>query len=121
MVQEDIYKVIVTDTGQVLADRVTIADSPVARIRGLLGKTGLENGEGLLITSCSSIHTFFMKFPIDAVFLKKNGTIIKISSNLGPCRLSGCFFGCSMVLELKAGSIRNPGELIGNQLGLVKI
>lgn len=121
MTQEAVYKAIVVETGQILAERVTIADTPITRVRGLLGKTGLKTGEGLLITSCRSIHTFFMKFAIDVVFLGKSGAILKVASNLVPWRLSGCWMGCSTVLELKALSIQEPGELHKKHLKLVKI
>ena len=56
---------------RVVCERCLVADSPWSRMRGLLGRRGLESGEGLLLRPTGSVHTFFMRFPIDAVFLSR--------------------------------------------------
>ena len=120
MVQEALFKAIVQESGNVLADRLSIADSPGARAKGLLGKAGLDDGQGLLIRPCSSIHTFFMQFPIDVLFLAKDGMIIKISRGLKPWRLCGCWFGCYMVLELKESALESTVDLTKMHIKLVE-
>ncbi|MFB3918934.1 hypothetical protein BU251_00075 [Candidatus Velamenicoccus archaeovorus] len=121
MAAEALYKAIVQESGKMLADKITIADSFGARAKGLLGKIGLEDGRGLLIRPCSSIHMFFMKFPIDVLFLAKDGRIIKIVKGLKPWRLSGCWFGCHMVLELKEGVLDINEDFDKKHIKFVKI
>ena len=88
--------------GKVVADEVGLADCFFSRFRGLMGKKNLGDGEGLLLTHCSSIHCFFMKIPIDAVYLSKNMTVLGIET-LKPWSVGGHFKGTADVLELKAG------------------
>lgn len=89
----------------VLASRLEVADSGPKRNKGLLGREGLESGEGLWIVPCESVHTFFMRFPIDLVYLDRKNKIKKVRSAVGPWRLSACLSAHS-VLELPAGTIR---------------
>lgn len=91
--------------GTVLAVRLEAAHTGPSRRKGLLGRAGLEPGEGLWISPCESVHTFFMKFPIDLVYLDRNHQVKKVRNDLGPWRLSGCLAARS-VLELPAGTIR---------------
>ncbi|MGB7264595.1 MAG: DUF192 domain-containing protein [Terracidiphilus sp.] len=91
--------------GTVLAVRLEAAHTGSSRRKGLLGREGLGHGEGLWITPCESVHTFFMKFPIDLVYLDRQHTVKKVRSSVGPWRLSGCLTARS-VLELPAGTIR---------------
>ena len=88
--------------GRVLASNVRIADSFFTRFRGLMGKKSLGDEEGLLLMRCSSIHCFFMKIPIDAVYLTKNMTVLGIET-LKPWRVGRFIKGTANVLELKAG------------------
>lgn len=67
--------------------RARVARSFVERARGLIGQEGLPAGCGLLIEKCNAIHTFFMKFPIDATFLNKNNEIVKVVRNIRPWRI----------------------------------
>lgn len=67
--------------------RAEVAESFLARARGLIGRKGLEPGEGMLITRCNCIHTWFMRFPIDATFLDRNGGIVKVVRGIRPWRL----------------------------------
>ena len=88
--------------GTVVCERVALADSPVTRMRGLLGRDGLEQGEGLLLRPAASIHTFFMRFPIDAVFLDKSLVVVGIEDAIDPWRTAKQR-GAKSVLELPAG------------------
>ena len=76
------------------------------RMRGLLGRAPLVNGEALLITSCSSIHTFFMQYPIDLAFINNNWQIKKLVLELKPFKLAWAP-GTSMVVEMPAGTINH--------------
>ncbi len=99
----------------VLATRLEVADSGPKRNKGLLGRDGLAPGEGLWIVPCESVHTFFMRFPIDLVYLDRKHRIKKVKSAVGPWRLSACLSAHS-ILELPAGTIRNsltqPGDTL---------
>ena len=79
-----------------------VADTFAARLRGLLGERGLKAGEGLLIPRTSSVHTHFMRFAIDVVFVDGEGRVAKIVRSLRPWRFAGAR-GASDVLELPAG------------------
>jgi uncharacterized membrane protein (UPF0127 family) len=97
------------DSGAVVAERVEVAKSLWARARGLLGRTGLEPSSGILLDPCSSIHMFFMQFPIDAVFLDRAGRVVRVLPHLRPWRMSPIVFGARRVLELPAGAAQLAG------------
>ena len=63
-----------------------IAESMFERMRGLIGRDGLESGRGMLVTKCNCIHTLFMRFPIDATFLDKSGKVVKVVRGIRPWR-----------------------------------
>ncbi len=99
-----------------VAERVQPAKSLWARSRGLLGRKGLEPGEGLLLDPCSGIHTWGMAFPIDAAFLKRDGTVIHLVHSMGPWRISRYLFRAKSVLELPAGTLERTGTRTGDRL-----
>jgi uncharacterized protein len=96
------------DDGTVVCERCLLAETPLARLRGLLGRSGLPSGEGLLLRPAGSIHTAFMRFAIDAVFLDGAGRVVKVASALRPWRAAACL-GARSVLELPAGEARRCG------------
>jgi len=99
----------------VLARSLELADSGPTRSKGLLGRQGLAPGEGLWIIPCEAVHTFFMQFPIDLVYLDRKKRIRKLRSEVPAWRLSGCFSAHS-VLELPAGTIRETQTQRGDSL-----
>ena len=103
--------------GAVVCERCTLADSPLTRLRGLLGRDGLDTGEGLLLRPASSIHTFFMRFPIDAVFLDRALVVVGIVGGVEPWRAASRR-GAKAVLELPAGESFRRGLAVGDQLTL---
>jgi len=103
--------------GTVLATNLEVAGTGKRRQKGLLGRDGLEPGEGLWIIPCESVHTFFMRFPIDLVYLDNEHRVRKVRSSVGAWRLSACLSAHS-VLELPAGTIREAETQRGDQLGL---
>ena len=70
----------------VLGVEAEVAESAFERMRGLIGRRGLAPGTGMLITKCNCIHTFFMRFPIDATFLDGQGRIVKTVKGVRPWR-----------------------------------
>jgi uncharacterized membrane protein (UPF0127 family) len=101
----------------ILADRLEKADTAAKRNKGLLGRSGLNAGEGLWIVPCESVHTFFMQFPIDLVYLDRNHRILKVRAGVRPWRLSACLVAHSIV-ELPAGVIAASQTQRGDQLEL---
>ena len=96
-----------------LATSVEVAGTGAKRSKGLLGRTGLAQGEALWIVPCESVHTFFMKFSLDLVYLDRQFRIKKIRRNVPPWRISGCLTAHSVV-EFPAGSIRQTDALPGD-------
>ena len=87
-----------------------------ARSVGLLGRNGLEPGEGLLLDPCSGIHSFFMAFPFDALFLDREGTVVHLVRKMAPMRVSRYVFSANTVLEVPAGTIEETGTRVGDIL-----
>ncbi len=106
---------LVRDDGSVACERCTVAYRMWPRMRGLLGKRGLESGEGLLIRPAPSIHTFFMRFPIDVVFLSRQGEVLKVAERVPPWRARSCRHSYA-VLELAAGEAGRRGIAVGDRL-----
>jgi uncharacterized protein len=103
------------EDGRVVCERCRVAASPFSRLRGLLGRKGLEAEEGLLLRPASSIHTWFMRFPIDAVFVDGEGAVVRIASDLGPWRAAGRR-GAKLVIELPSGECERRGLKTGDKL-----
>jgi uncharacterized membrane protein (UPF0127 family) len=101
----------------VVCERCVVADTFLTRLKGLLGRKSLEPGEGLLIPRTSSIHMFFMRFAIDAVFLDKDLVVRKVVPELGPWRMA-LARGAKSVLELPAGEAARRGVSPGEPLAL---
>jgi uncharacterized protein len=101
--------------GRPFCERCLLAETPLTRLKGLLGRRGLERGEGLLLRPASSIHTLFMRFPIDAVFLDRELTVLRVVPELRPWRAAGRR-GAHAVLELPAGACEQAGLRPGERL-----
>jgi uncharacterized membrane protein (UPF0127 family) len=101
--------------GAVVCERCVVADSPLARMRGLLGRNDLPSEEGVLLRPASSIHTAFMRFPIDAVFLDRNLRVVRVASEVQPWRAAAAR-GARAVLELRAGEATRRGLEAGDLL-----
>jgi uncharacterized membrane protein (UPF0127 family) len=109
------YEVANPARGTVLATRMKVAGTAPQRSKGLLGREGLAPGEGLWIVPCESVHTFFMRFSIDLVYLDRKNKVKKVRSDIGAWRMSACLSAHS-VLELPAGTIRNTHTQPGDTL-----
>jgi uncharacterized protein len=104
--------------GTVLASSLEVADTGAKRNKGLLGRSGLDAGGGLWIIPCESVHTFFMKFPIDLVYLDKKNRVRKVRNSVPAWRLSVCLSAHS-ILELPAGTIRATQTQAGDVVAFV--
>jgi uncharacterized membrane protein (UPF0127 family) len=93
-------------SGVVLASSVELAMTSAERRRGLLGRESMEPHSALVITRCAAVHTFWMRFPIDVVFVDSSGTVKKIVAGLGPWRMTGALFA-STAIEFPAGTLKD--------------
>jgi uncharacterized membrane protein (UPF0127 family) len=106
-------------TGAVVASDLEAAFERETRNKGLLGRTGLPDGRALVIAPCNGVHTFFMKFTIDVVFVARDGTVRRIARGLRPWRiaLSPRSFA---VIEMAAGAAARAGVNVGDRLSVVQ-
>jgi uncharacterized membrane protein (UPF0127 family) len=111
------FSTVRTSGGAVVCDTCLIADGPWLRMKGLLGRRDLPNGEGILLRPAWSIHMAFMRFPIDAVFLARDLTVLKVVRNLAPWRMASKR-RAHAVLELPAGACARSGVREGDRLSL---
>lgn len=103
------------EDGRIVCERVVVADRAYRRMRGLLGRKYLRQGEGMVLRPGWSIHTAFMRFPIDAVFLDADQVVVKIEHEIGPWHTVSCR-GAREVVELSAGECRRRGLEVGDRV-----
>ena len=102
--------------GRIIAAELKVAHTPWSRARGLLGKRALRQGEGLLIRPCMGVHTFFMKFPIDVVFLDRSNRVLATVEGLRPQRVTRLIMASACVLETAAGMVAFSGTSPGDRI-----
>lgn len=100
----------------VVVPDLMVADRMFKRMRGLLGRKMLEPADGLWITPCNSIHMFFMRFAIDAVFIDKNGYVVRVHHHLQPWRMARGGKHAHSVFELPAGRAGQFNIRVGDRL-----
>jgi uncharacterized membrane protein (UPF0127 family)/protein-S-isoprenylcysteine O-methyltransferase Ste14 len=103
------------ENGETLCERCVLADTALARMRGLLGRKALPAGEGILLRPASSVHTGFMRFPIDVVFLDDENRVLKIAHALAPWKAAAARKAKAAV-ELPAGESQRHGLDVGEKL-----
>lgn len=103
------------DAGTPVCPRLAIADSIRTRLRGLLGRDALEAGEGLLLRPAGSVHTAFMRFPIDVVFLDRELRVLDVAAEVPPWRVRSRR-RARAILELPAGEAQRRGIDTGSRL-----
>ena len=101
--------------GVVVCEECLVAATPFTRMRGLLGRSSLPSGQGILLRPAASVHTFFMRFSIDVVFLDDELRVVQIAADLRPWRAAGKR-GARAVLELPAGECERRGLRVGDEL-----
>jgi|WetSurMetagenome_2_1015567.scaffolds.fasta_scaffold660257_1 uncharacterized protein len=105
----------------VLGDRVVVAETNLARMIGLLGKAGLEPGEGLIIYPSQSIHTVAMRFAIDVIFADRNWRVTHLHPRMVPYRLTGLHWRARCAIELPAGTIAESSTCVGDELSVTEV
>ena len=104
-------------TGGVVAREVELADSRASRRKGLLGRDSLAPSSALILVPCFSIHTAFMRFPIDVVFVDRAGVVVRAVRHIGPWRAAASLRGHA-VIEMAAGSLESIDLQVGDRLYL---
>jgi uncharacterized protein len=117
MARASLARVRRTADGAVVCERCEIPETAFGRMRGLLGRNGLEPGNGMLIDRAPSVHMFFMRFPIDVVFLDRDWKVLSVRHELRPWRVAGAR-GAVAALELPAGAAAAVGIAEGDVLAL---
>lgn len=107
-------------TGEVICEKMVVANQMFDRIKGLMFSTELPACDGFLIRPCNSIHTFFMLYSLDILFLDRDFKVVKALYDLSPWRMTWIYFKSSQVLEMKAGTLRKDIK-VGDQLEAVCI
>jgi len=101
---------------QFLTEKTEIADSFFTRVRGLIGHTPLNPGEGMIIRPCNGVHCMFMSFPIDVIFVNKQWQVVHIEDSMSPWKIGGLISGAAFVIETAAGHARATKTGVGDQL-----
>lgn len=102
--------------GNVVALELELAYTFFTRFKGLMGRSVLEPGHGLEIKPCNSVHTCFMRFDLDLIFLDKDRRIVYLERSMPPWRMSRIIKAAAMVVELPVGTIDTTGCKIGDLL-----
>ena len=105
--------------GTIVAEQAEVADNVLTRLRGLLGRKGLASGGGMVIRPTNQIHTFFMQFPIDVIFLDKKGAVLLVMPDMGRGRISPLVRHGKMVIELPVGVIAASQTQRGDQIEIL--
>lgn len=102
----------------ILAQDAFLANSLFSRIKGLLGRDTLKPQEALVIKPCNSVHTFFMRFAIDVIFVDTGNKIVALENDLKPYKISPLYFKANYVVELPSGIIAKTNTKVGDEIGL---
>jgi uncharacterized membrane protein (UPF0127 family) len=113
-----LYKITAGGNAFMLYGNIKTADSFFRKLFGLVFSPPLKESEGLLIDNCSSIHTFWMRFPIDVLFLDSNNRVMRFFEDLKPFRVTPFIRGAVKTVELKSGSVKACAINIGDCLEL---
>ena len=103
-------------TRTLVASAVEVADDRATRRKGLLGRDHLDPAAALVLTPCFAVHTAFMRFPLDVLFVDRNGIVVKVVRQMGPWRIAAAW-GAHTVIELAAGAVAGTREVrVGDRL-----
>ena len=105
-----------TARNTILGETIEVASTATQKVRGLLGRECLEDGQGLLFKGCSSLHTFFMNFPIDVVFTDRNGKVLTAAAEVRPFKLVAAPLRAYYAIERPAGAIERSMTKEGDTL-----
>ena len=107
-----------TVDGEVIAGHVEAAEGVVSRFMGLMFRADLPEGHGIVLRPCSSIHMFFMRIPLDVIFVDAEGRVVRLYENLRPWRMTGMVLKAKACIELPVGTIARGGVVVGSVLTL---
>ncbi|MCX7708217.1 MAG: DUF192 domain-containing protein [Clostridia bacterium] len=102
-----------------IASKCSLADTFVKRFIGLMGKSELPDNYGLMISPCNSIHMFFMRFPLDIIFIDKENKVVHQVENILPWKVSRIVPQARSAIELPVGTIRITETTLGDQLSII--
>jgi uncharacterized membrane protein (UPF0127 family) len=105
-------------SGRLLVSRLEAAFDSATRKKGLLGRDRIEPGGGLVIAPCGGIHTCFMRFPIDVIFVARDGRVVKVCADVKPWRLA-IALSAFCVIELPAHTAVHAETRAGDRLELI--
>jgi len=109
-----------TEGGVLVADHVDGAEDVLSRARGLMFRRELPSGHGLALRPCSSVHMFFMRFPLDVVFVDGEGRVVRILAGIRPWRASGIVRGARAAIELPGGTAERAGLTPGTVVRMIE-
>ncbi len=112
-------KIINKTRGITLAENAIVAKTPLKRMVGLLSRRQFEQGEALIIKPCNSIHTFFMHFAIDVIFVDSNNRITRTIRNMRPFRISGIYLNALFSIELPARTLEKTSTQTGDYIAII--
>jgi uncharacterized protein len=101
---------------RVLGGRIRIADSLRARMRGFLFRRPPQTGEGLFLTACRGVHTYWMRYPLDVLLIDEAGNVIAAHAALPPGTRTPLYRSARFALELPTGAIHATGTAVGDRL-----
>ncbi len=113
-------KIFHRSTGRCLAERVELANTFFKRLRGLMFRRHLPPAEALWLRPCNGVHTFWMFFAIDVIFLDRELRIVKLVENMRPFRMTKPHLAARSVLEVRAYTISQVDLKVGDQLEVVR-
>jgi uncharacterized protein len=111
-----LLRVLNAQRGQELGHRVALANSWLTRLRGMIGAPAPGPGEGLLLSPCTSVHMYGMRYPLDVAFLDRSGKVVAVYPSLPPGSRTGWHKDAAHALELPAGTLRDCGTTVGDVL-----
>jgi hypothetical protein len=109
-----------TADGAVVAEHVAVADGILSRLLGLMFRADLPDGHGLALRPCNSIHMFFMRFPLDVLFVDGDGKVLRVLDSIKPWRASTPVRGSKGAIELPAGTAARAGVSRGTVVRMVQ-
>jgi len=98
-----------------ISSRLTVADNFFDRLKGLLGRKSLQEGEGLLLRPCKGIHTIGMRFPIDVLFLDRKNCVLA-AVNIRPNKMTKLYLKASCAIEIPAGTLACTATKAGDRI-----
>jgi uncharacterized protein len=111
-----VLRVVNARRGLELGNRVALANRWLARLRGMIGAPAPHPGQGLLLTPCSSVHMYGMRFPLDVAFLDRTGKVVAVYPSLAPGSRTRWHRNAAHALELPAGTLGESGTTLGDVL-----